>query len=451
MSTVVTSAVGASAETLVLHLLFQIIAILLATRAIVYVARRWLGQTDVAGEILAGLVLGPSLLGAIAPNLMHRLFDGSTSTIFTGLAQVGLVFLMFQIGLEFEFKAQLSRGKTAIFAIALGGMVTPFAAGYFAAPWFFARMPLPPPPLLGFRLFFATSMAITAIPILGRIFMELGLSHTRTSALTIGAAAIEDVVGWLILGVISAIVSLQFEPGALMLRIAGLIAYLAAVFLVVRPLFKRALARHLDRSGYLRHTAISWVLIVLFLSAVISSSLGVFAIIGGFVIGVAVHDDRRFVSEWKARVAPLVNTFFLPLFFAVTGLRTDIGALNSGSAWWQCALVCAIAFSSKFGGSFVASLIAGEDARTSATIGVCMNTRALMELIALNIGYDLGVIPRQMFTMLVLMAIASTYIATPLIRWLMAAQRDPDQPPIRLSSALQTTVSAVNHSAAEDH
>ncbi len=425
------TAVGAHAEHLVLHLLYQLIAILLVTRIVVFLARR-VGQTDVSGEILAGLLLGPSCLGALAPDLMHRLFDPSTSTIFVGIAQIGLVLLMFQIGLEFEFGAMLGTSKRAVVVISLAGLVVPFALGSATAPFFYRHLAEPRPPYLGFLLFFAVAMSITAIPILGRIFMELRLSHTRTAALTIGAAAIDDVAGWLLLGVISLIVKEEFSAGWLGLRLGALALYLVVVFAVARPLIKRAVARHLERHGRLETRAVAWLIIVLFASAAITSNIGVFAIIGGFVIGAALHDDRRFVEEWRTRMSPTVNTVFLPVFFAYTGLRTDIGTLSGAGEVWLCVLVCGIAFVSKFGGAYLGARLVGEGNRSALTIGTCMNTRALMELVAINIGYDLGVLPRSMFTKLVIMAIVSTFMATPLIRWLMRGQ---ERSVLRLSGA----------------
>lgn len=420
------SAVGARAEEIVLRLLIQLIVILLVTRGVVLLARR-LGQTDVSGEILAGILLGPSLLGALAgtidPQFMHRLFHPSTSAIFTGMAQVGLVLLMFQIGLEFEFRTHLGEDRRPIFVISATGLVLPFALGYLTAPWFYAHLPeAQKPALLGFRLFFAVAMSITAIPILGRIFMELGLSHTRTAALTVGAAAIDDVSGWLVLGAISLLVQDKPLLSWVLPRVIGLAIYLFVVFRVLQPVLKHAVAAHLERAGGLRVTAVAWILLLLFASATITSLLGVFAIIGGFVMGVVLHDDRRFVEAWKQRVAPLVQAFFLPIFFTYTGLRTDIGTIPGGFGFLMLVLVCAIAFVAKLGGCYAAARLVGETHRSALTIGVCMNTRALMELIALNIGLDLGVLTRSMFTMLVLMAIASTFMATPLIRLLMRGQ-----------------------------
>ncbi len=420
------SAVGAGAEAIVLRLLYQLIVILVATRVVVAVVKR-LGQTDVSGEILAGLLLGPSCLGALAPDAMARLFHPSTAPIFVGLAQMGLVLLMFQIGLEFEFRATLSASKRSIFVISVAGLVAPFVLGFVTAPWFWSQLGVAqPPPLVGFRLFFAVAMSITAIPILGRIFMELQLSHTRTAALTVGAAAVDDVTGWLLLGVVSLIVEGAFSARWIATRAAGLAVYLVFVFLVARPWAKRAVSRHMQaHGGALSSAAIGVILIGLFASAAITSNLGVFAIIGGFVVGVMLHDDRAFVAEWKLKVAPTVNTLLLPIFFTYTGLRTDVGLLGSAHQWLLCALVCLVAFVGKFGGAYAGARAVGESRRSALTIGTCMNTRALMELIAINIGYDLGVLPRSMFTKLVIMAIVSTFMATPLIRWLMRAERRP--------------------------
>lgn len=413
------SAVGARAEEIALRLLIQLAVILLATRLVSAVVRR-LGQTDVSGEILAGILLGPSCFGLIAGGRwMHEVFDPSTSTVFVGIAQVGLVLLMFQIGLEFEFKRHLGGDARVVAGVSLAGIVVPFALGYLTAPWFHEQLALPRPPLTGFRLFFAVAMSITAIPILGRIFMELGLSHTRTAALTIGAAAIEDVIGWLLLGAIALMVNGGFTPAWAATRMGGLALLVIVVLWGIGPLMRRLISAHLDRHGRLLPGAVAWILIVLFGAGCVTSSLGLFAILGGFIVGVSLHEDRRFVAEWRDRVGPLVFTFFLPVFFAYTGLRTDIGTVSGVGI---CVLVVAVAFVGKFGGCYAAARLLGEDNRSAATIGVCMNTRALMELIVLNIGMDIGVLPKDMFTMLVIMALASTFMATPLLRRLMRGQ-----------------------------
>jgi len=421
------SAVGSGAEEITLRLLYQLIVILLATRLVTWVVRR-LGQTDVSGEILAGVLLGPSLLGALFPGFMHELFPPSTGPIFTGLAQVGLIFLMFQIGLEFEFTRHLGGQHRSIVLIGLTALAVPFAMGYASAPWFLGRLS-EPVPLFGFQLFFAVAMSITAIPVLGRIFMELSLAHTRTAALTIGAAAIGDVSGWMILGAISLLVRGTFSWGWVLPRLGGLAVYLAVVFFVLRKPLRRIVADHLARHGGMRLDFAPYLVILLFVSAAITSNLGVFAIIGGFVIGGALHDDRRFVEEWKRRVSPIVWVFFLPIFFAYTGLRTDIAAIQGWPGLATLLAVLAVAFVSKLASAYAIARLVGEGPRSALTIGVCMNTRGMMELIVLNIGKDLGLLPTDVFSMLVIMALVSTFIATPLIRWLMKGQESLATPP----------------------
>ena len=283
------SAVGAAAENIVLSLLYQLLVILAMTRIVTW-AVKYLGQTDVSGEILAGLLLGPSFLqsslfGARMQAFTHELFSPSTAVVFTALSQLGLILLMFQIGLEFEFSTHLGNDQKPIFVISITGWRA-LSMGYFTAPWFHARLGAPDVSLFGFRLFFAVAMSITAIPILGRIFMELGLSHTRTAALTVGAAAVDDVSGWLILGTISLLVKGAFTWGWALPRL-GLALYLLGVFLVLgrcssawwRGIWEAARRDELDAGAV--HFAGA------FCFRDITSNLGVFAIVGGFVIGVA--------------------------------------------------------------------------------------------------------------------------------------------------------------------
>lgn len=403
-------------ERLVQQLLCQLAAILVATRVCVWLARR-VGQTDVSGEILAGLVLGPSVLGALAPDLMRRLFDESTTNVLTGFAQIGLVLLMFLIGLEFDFGSIVRSGKRAVTVVSLIGIVVPFISGYASAPFFHGHLPEDVrPDLFAFRLFFAVAMSITAVPVLGRILTELGLSHTRTAALVIGAASIDDVIGWILLGVISLVIAGHFSYWWVAWHVAVLGCYVGIVFLFVRPALTWLLGRTLARNGRLSNGAVAGMLVVLFISASATSQIGVFAIIGGFVIGVALHDAHEFATEWKLRVAPIVHALLLPLYFTYTGIRTDIGSLGSVRQLWLFLAVLAVAFASKLTGAYAASRAIGMPSREAGTVAVCMNTRGLMELVVINIGYEMSVLPRSMYTKLVLMAIVSTFIATPLIR-----------------------------------
>lgn len=422
------SAVGAGAEELVLRLLYQLIVILIVTRVVVAVARRC-GQTDAPGEILAGILLGPTCLGRLFPAQAAWLFHASTQSAFTALAQIGLVLLMLQIGLEFEFKRHAGPARRTILAVSLLSIGLPYAFGFAAAPWFHAFLPEPRPPELAFRLFFATAMSITAIPILGRIFIDLGISQTRIATLAIAAAAVNDLIGWLLLGVSSQVAHGAVSAWIWLLRPAGLLLFLAFMAFAVRPILGRFVSRRLGRDDTPSPTAVVAVLLAALTAGVITSHLGVFAIFGGFVVGVCLHDRRDLVLAWKRHITSLVNVLLLPIFFTYTGLRTDVGALGSGEAWALCAALSGLAFAGKMAGAYLGARLGGETRRDALVLGTSMNTRALMELIVINIGYDLGVLPRSLYTMFVIMAVVSTFITTPILRRLMGIRREQTRAP----------------------
>lgn len=418
---------GASrAEETFFRLLLALVVILAAARLIVPLVRK-IGQTDVIGEVLAGLLLGPSLLGALAPGLPAKVFTPDILPMLGAISSLGLVFLMFQLGQEFEFKTNLGSARRAVLFVSIAGTAVPFLLGYLVAPWFLAQVDDPVANPEGFRLFFAIAMSVTAIPVLGRIFLELGLTHTRAATVAIACAAVSDVTGWLLLGGVSLSVTTALTAGWVLGSIGALLLFVVTVFFVVRPLLRRYIGTHLRRHGQLRHTAIGVLLAIAFLAAGATSLIGVHALLGGFALGIALHDQRRFVSEWKMRVAPLVNTFFLPIFFTFTGLRTDVTALGNPRDLLLCLLILAVAIAGKFGGCFLAARVAGESNRQALTLGVCMNTRGLVELVVLNVGYELGLIPDSIFTMLVIMAVVTTMMATPLIRLLLKSELSPSR------------------------
>ncbi len=393
------------------RVLLQLIVIIAATRAVAWLARR-VGQTEVVGEMLAGILLGPSLLGYFAPDVFSYVFAAANGPMFSGLAQLGLVLLMFQIGLDFELSAVATARRTVALVSVLG-IVVPFGLGSLTAIYFYNELPEPRPSTTSFVLIFAVSMSITALPVLGRIFAETGLAKHRAGAIAISAAAVDDVIGWLLLGAVSLLIAGSFSISWVVLRALGICALCGLAFYGVRPLVRRYFAARDDR---LEHGGIAIVLVLLFACALATSQLGLHALIGGFILGVALHQHRPFVVEWKTRISPLVNALLLPIFFAHTGLRTDVGVLGGGAELVQCALICGIAFVGKYGGAYLGARIAGEPPRMAHVLAVSMNTRGLMELVVLNIGYDLGILSKTLFTQLVYMALITTLIATPLIR-----------------------------------
>lgn len=395
-------------------MLLQLIVILAATRLFAWLAGR-VGQAEVIGEMVAGILLGPSLLGYFAPDVFSYVFAASNVPVFATIAELGLILLMFQIGLDFELSA-VTTAKRTVALVSLLGIVVPFGLGAWTSMYFYDALPEPRPEALSFVLIFAVSMSITALPVLARIFMETGLAKHRAGTIAIAAAALNDVVGWLLLGAVSLLIAGSFSVTWVAVRAAGIVAVCGAAFYVVRPLVRRYMTGHLVRRGQLVHSGISVVLVLLFAFAYATNELGLHALIGGFILGVALHQHTAFVTEWKSRIAPLVNGLLLPIFFAHTGLRTDVGSLGGGDEVLQAGLICGIAFLGKYGGAYLGARFAGERHRMAHVLAVSMNTRGLMELVVLNIGYDLGILSRVLFTQLVYMAVITTLIATPLIR-----------------------------------
>jgi Kef-type K+ transport system membrane component KefB len=421
-------------EAMLFFTLLQLAVIVLAARAGGALALRW-GQSAVVGEILVGVLLGPSLFGAIAPQTFATVFRSTPSEPLTILSQVGLLLLMFQIGLEFDFShlAQRTHRRT-VWAVAGAGLMAPFAIGAALG----ALMPheiAGTDNRLGFVLFVATAFSITALPVLGRILLDFRMTRSALGVIAISCAAINDVVGWLMLALVSALSVSAFAPGAFVWRVLGIAALGALAWWAVRPLLTRFVRQRL-RSGAdgdtatLPPTLMGVILASVFVAGMATYQLGIFAIFGGFLMGVLLHREAPFVRAWHDRVGSFVHVFFVPIFFTLTGLRTDIGSLHHGSAWGWCALLIALATVAKFGACHLAARAVGLDGVRARILGALMNTRGLMELIVINVGLEMGMIGPQVFTMLVLMALVSTVITSPLLRrWLARLHPHADAEP----------------------
>lgn len=410
------AAVGLETEKRLLLVLVQLAVIITVARLFATLLRRF-GQPAAVGEIIAGLVLGPSVLGKLEaagwlPRISGYVFDPSAAPIFGILSQLGLILLLFLIGLEFDFGHLKNRGKAAM-SISVMGIAAPFLLGAALGQMMY---PLLPEHVnrLGFVLFMGTAMSITALPILGRIMMELQISRTRIGAITITAAAVDDATGWILLAAVSALVQSHFHVISSLSMIAMTGAFAAVMIFVVRPAMRWWIARTL-RNDELGLNGLAVVLVVLFLCAIATNLIGIFAIFGAFMLGAVLSDQHAFREAVNRSLASMVTVFFLPIFFTYTGLRTDIGSLDSAMLWGLAAAVLAVAVVGKFGGCALAARLHGFSGRDAMCIGVMMNTRALMELVVVNVGYDLGVIPRSVFCMLVMMAIVTTVMTTPIL------------------------------------
>jgi Kef-type K+ transport system membrane component KefB len=281
--------------------------------------------------------------------------------------------------------------------------------------------------MIGFALFMGTALSITAIPILGRMMMELHITRTRLGAITISAAAVDDVTGWILLASVAAIVRAEFDVTHTLLMVAETVGFALVMIFLARPVLQRWVRFALRRGdGEIGVTGLAVLLALLFSCAIATNLIGIFAIFGAFFLGAVLSSEGEFRQAVNRRLRDFVTAFFLPIFFAYTGLRTDVGSLGSWEMWGLCALVSAAAVVGKFGGCGLAAWFSGFSRRESACIGALMNTRALMALIVINLGKDLGVVPESVFCMLIIMALVTTIMTTPaLLRLMWGTELEP--------------------------
>lgn len=380
---------------------------------------RKLGQPLAVGEILAGILLGPSLLGAIWPENWPVVFPAEAQQSLQLLGKLGLILLLFQVGMEFDYGHLRNRSR-AVTAVSICGIAAPFVAGLLIGPWLHREF-APDTPRLGFQLFLCIALSITALPIMGRILLELKLERTPIGVMGISAAAIDDVTGWILLAVATALVSTQFEGWKVVGQVAGVLAFFGVLQKLIGPALRKVWRITAQRHAGNGMTAsyIALLLVVLFGCCWVTNRLGVFAIFGAFLFGVSLHQERALVAAWRAKLSDFVLVAMVPVFFTNTGLNTEIGLLHTTTAWLACGLVLLSGVAGKLGGCFLAARLAGQSARESACVAALMNTRGMMGLVAINIGLDLKLLTPELFTMLVIMALVTTAMTEPLLRWWM--------------------------------
>lgn len=401
-----------------LTLLIQIAVILVAARLMGGLCRR-LGQPQVVGEMAAGIALGPSLLGWLAPGVSAALFPMESLGALQVLSQIGLVLFMFLVGLELEPRLLRGQGETAV-VTSHASIIFPFLLGSGLALYLYPRLSDASVTFTEFALFMGAAMSVTAFPVLARILTERNLLRTKVGAITIACAAVDDVTAWCLLAGVVALVRATGAEGVLF-TLGGSVAYVAVMLFLVRPLLGK-LASYYESRGQLTQDAFALVLLTLLLSAWATEFVGIHALFGAFFLGAVMPKERGFVREISERLEWLTVVFLLPLFFAYTGLRTQIGLLDEPALWRNALLVLAVAVAGKFGGSALAARATGLGWREAGALGVLMNTRGLMELVILTIGLDLGVISPALFVMMVLMALATTVMTTPLLEWIYPAR-----------------------------
>lgn len=372
-------------------------------------------QPLVIGEIFAGIMLGPSLFGLIAPDLAHHLFPLETMPYLNVLSQIGLIFFMFLIGLELNPKYLSGNLKTAILISNLS-IIVPFASAFVLS---FVLYPLVASSNVNFApfaLFLGAAMSITAFPVLARIITENNLQGTRLGTLALTCAAVDDVTAWCILAVAIAVARHGSIDQQAVLTIIESIVYIGFMFTVGRWFLKR-LSKHHRRTGRLSQLVLAVIYMGVVSSALITEFIGIHLIFGAFLLGAVMPKDEELVRELAIKTEDFVLIFLLPVFFAYSGLKTQIGLLNSPKLWLLSALILLVAIGGKYTGAYVAARISGIDKRESSALGWLMNTRGLTELIVLNIGLELKVITPLLFTMLVIMALVTTFMTSPLLEW----------------------------------
>jgi Kef-type K+ transport system membrane component KefB len=399
------------------HVLIALALVIAAARTLGALFR-WINQPAVVGEMIAGILLGPSVLGHVAPAFASHILPQSIAPLLNVVSQFGVILYMFLVGLELDLPALRGHGRVTI-TISHASIVFPFILGSMLAlllyPWFSNNTVS----FTAFSLFLGASMSVTAFPVLARILTDRGIHKTRMGALTLACAAIDDVTAWCLLAFVVSVT--QSASGNAVRILLMAVFYVAVMALVLQPLAKR-IAAWIDEKRRVTQGVLAFVLLAILLSSLTTEAIGIHSIFGAFVLGAIIPSKSYLARDLVSKLEDFVIVFLLPAFFAFTGLRTQIGLVNGWGEWACCLLIIVVASLGKFGGSAVAGKLNGLSWRDASALGVLMNTRGLMELIVLNIGLELHVISPVLFAMLVIMALATTLVTTPFLHFI--APRD---------------------------
>ena len=411
--------VAAAKAEILRHVLGALVAILLLGR--------WLGklfvhfgQPRVIGEIVAGIMLGPSLLGWISPAAMNFVLPPEVGPYLGIIAQIGVILYMFLVGLDFNAGLLRSRAHATV-AISHASIVCPFLLGAVLALWLYPHLAPADVPFTSFALFMGVAMSITAFPVLARILTDRHIENTELGVVALSCAAADDVTAWCLLAFVVGVA--QSKLGGAVQTVIFALLFIAFMLAVIRPLANRFLGHHAEKQPPRRMAV--WVLVALLLSALAAEWIGIHAIFGAFILGAIIPHDSDVALDFRHKLEDIVKILLLPAFFAYTGMRTKIGLVSGSEAWLFCAGIILVATLGKFGGTIAAARLTGLDWRLSSSLGILMNTRRLMELIVLNIGLELGVISEKLFAMMVIMALVTTLATTPILHFLTSARPEP--------------------------
>ncbi len=407
------NSVAKNIATPIAMLLLQVIAILFTARIFGWCFNK-IGQPTVIGEIVAGIILGPSVLAHFLPEVSSFLFSPGSLGNINILSQIGLILFMFAIGMELDL-TEVKKTFNETLLISHTGTFLPFFLGvltaYFVYPHYATGIPFIP-----FALFVGIAMCITAFPVLARIIQEKGLTKTRVGVISIASAANGDITAWFLLAVVIAIAQAGTIGGSLYTILFSAI-YLIFMFFVLKP-FLKIIGYIYHNKEVLNKAMVGFMFLILIISAYLTEIIGIHALFGAFIAGVVMPPHVNFRKIMTEKVEDVALSLFLPLFFVSTGLRTQIGLISTTYEWMVCFIFIGVAILGKFGGTYIASRIAGETNKDSLYMGALMNTRGLMELVVLTIGYEMKILPPQIFVMLVLMTLVTTFMTTPLMSFI---------------------------------
>lgn len=405
------------------HLLLALAAVVVAGR-LLGAAFKYVGQPPVIGEVIAGILLGPSLLGRVAPAAATYILPPEVAPHLGMLAQFGVILYMFVVGLELDTRVLRERGHATV-AISHASIVVPFLLGSSLALWLYPLLSSRDVPFTVFALFLGAAMAVTAFPVLARILTDRGISRTPLGVVALTCAAVDDVTAWCLLAFVVSVA--RANVGGAFVTISLTIGYIALMFLVVRPLLLRFGFRL--SGGQTTQGMMALVLIGLLLSTLTTELIGIHAVFGAFLMGAVIPHDSDVARDLIHKLEDFVSVLLLPAFFAFTGMRTQIGLVFGWENWLLCGLIILVATAGKFGGTVAAARFTGLGWRDASSLGILMNTRGLMGLIVLNVGLDLGVISPTLFAMMVLMALVTTLMTSPVLVAIERRRSDPPAPP----------------------
>ena len=371
------------------------------------------GQPAVIGEMVAGILLGPSLFGLLAPNVFNFIFAASSLDALRLLSQIGVCLFLFAVGMELDVSEVRHKAKTAV-VVSHSSIVIPYFLGVTLALFLYSHLAQPGASFLAFALFMGISMSITAFPVLVRILQDHGIFKTSLGSTATACAAVGDVTAWIMLAFVVAIARVTSVGGAAF-NLGLVLVFIALMLFVIKPKLPGWLGQQALKRPKPSKAVLGLVFGVVLVSALTTELIGIHALFGAFLAGIVMPTAGGFRDKLVVRVENLSSVLLLPVFFAFTGLRTQIGLLNDAQDWLICLVIIAVATAGKLGGSALAARLTGMKWRESLQLGALMNTRGLMELIALSIGYDMGILSQRIFTMLVIMALVTTVMTGPLV------------------------------------